>query len=292
MLTITQAFDSMRQGLELTEAERAEASRQQEVVRGNLRQHLGGLVRDILSGSYARRTAIRPLDDIDLFIVLDPNLHSDVRPSPMQNGASPCLNKVYGALARAYPNRSALKLQNRSVNIAFSGTGIGYDIVPAFENRAGVYMIPDRERGAWIETNPEAHAKALVSANDRAGGKLNPLIKMAKLWKREHGVPLRSFHLEVMSYSAFSSAPGTYAEGMRALFGHLANAVQYNCANPAGVGPNIDAGMAQAERTAVRTKLVEAEQVAARALQFEGARQTEAAHKLWRGLFGKAYPEG
>ena len=62
-------------------AEGAAASKQQNVVRDNLQRHLGGIVRDALSGSYARRTAIRPLHDIDLFVVLDPATHRDVYPS-------------------------------------------------------------------------------------------------------------------------------------------------------------------------------------------------------------------
>ena len=283
MLTVIQAFDTMRQGLELTEPQRQAASAQQNVVRENLRQHLGGLVRDFLSGSYARRTAIRPLHDIDLFIVLDPRIHPDVAPS-RQPSSSACLRKVQGALARAYPNTPALKLQDRSVNIQFSGTGIGYDIDPAFENRVGVYLIPDRGRNAWIETDPEAQATVLVDANARAGDKLNPLIKMIKRWKDEHDVPLRSFHLEVMSYGAFRAAPASYPEGVRALFGHLASAVLSACPNPVGVGPNIDAGMTQAERTMAREKLLEAERTAV-----DAAPQTAGAHELWRTLFGSAY---
>lgn len=289
MLTVIQAFDAMRQGLELTEPQRQAASAQQNVVREKLRQHLGGLARDFLSGSYARRTAIRPLHDIDLFIVLDPRIHPDVAPSQWQQSSSACLSKIQGALARAYPNTTALKLQDRSVNIQFSGTEIGYDIVPAFENRAGAYLIPDRGRNAWIETNPEAQARVLVDANARAGDKLNPLIKMIKRWKDEHGVPLRSFHLEVMSYGAFRAAPASYPEGVRALFGHLASAVLSACPNPVGVGPNIDAGMTQPERSMLWQKLQEAERTAARALQIDAASQTAGAHELWRALFGSAY---
>lgn len=282
MLTVIQAFDTMRQGLELTEPQRQAASAQQNGVREKLRHHLGGLVRDFLSGSYARRTAIRPLHDIDLFIVLDPSVHPE-------RSSSACLSKVQGALARAYPNTPALKLQDHSVNIEFSGTGIGFDIVPAFENRVGVYLIPDRGRDAWIETDPEAQSKVLVGANARAGDKLNPLIKMIKRWKDEHGVPLRSFHLEVMSYGAFRAAPASYPEGVRALFGHMAQAVLSTCPNPVGVGPNIDAGMTQPERSKVWQKLQEAERTAARALQLDAAAQTAGAHELWKSLFGSAY---
>jgi predicted nucleotidyltransferase len=291
MITVVQAFERMRQDLELTDAEQKTASNQEIAVRDKLKERLGGIAGEFPSGSYARRTAIRPLHDIDLFVVLDPAAHRDVYPSDKVL-PSACLKKVHRALADAYPSTTTIQQQDHSVNIVFSGTGIGFDVVPAFANKADVYIIPDRGRDAWIQTNPKAHHKALTLANEKAGDKLNPLIKMAKQWKVAHGVPLRSFYLEVMSYGAFTSAPASYPEGARALFGHLAGAVLKACPDPAGVGPNIDAGMTQEARTKLREKLLEAEKKAGEALALDMARRTEEAHRTWKWLFGKAYPEG
>lgn len=286
-MAITKAFDEFRKNLELTEAQQKEATRQSGALRDNLKTHLGGIAREFISGSFGRGTAIRPLHDIDFFVVLDPSAHRDVYPT-----ASPkaCLNKVLRALDAAYPNKDRPRLQDRSVNIVFSGTGFGYDVVPAFENRAGVYIIPDRGRDAWIETDTKAHNAALVAADKKAGSKLNPLIKMVKQWKTAHQVPLRSFHLEVMSYGAFTSAPARFPEGVHALFTHLANAVQIGCPNPAGVGPALDLGMTQEERTKPREKLVEAATKAKAALDMERAGRIPDAHRIWRGLFGDAFP--
>lgn len=165
-------------------------------------------IRDILSSSYSRRTAIRPLNDIDVFVVLNPITHRDCYPPA---APASCLKKIRAALQAAYPNHE-VRLQGRSVHIDFTGTGIGYDVVPAFEERAGgEYKIPDRDRDEWIRTNPEKHKAACIAANDRAGGKLNRLIKAAKRWNQRQPAraQLRSFHL--------------------------------------GVGPNIDASMPQAD---------------------------------------------
>jgi hypothetical protein len=132
-----------------------------------------------------------------------------------------------------------------------------------------------------------------VAANQRAGSKLNPLIKMAKQWKAERRVPLRSFHLEVMTYGAFASAPDRFPDAARALFAHLANAALDACACPGGAGlPNIDAGMTQDERTRVREMLMEAEGKAREALEHERAGRVAEAHRCWRWLFGSVYPVG
>ena len=288
MVTITQGFEKCIQGLELTDAERAEASRQQNVLRDNLRLHLGGVERDILSGSYSRRTAIRPLDDIDLFVILDRTVHRDVYPpaSPEQ-----CLRKVQRALAAAYPNKPPAKIQRRSVNIEFQGTGIGYDVVPAFTVSGNMYMIPDVNRNGWINTDPERHKEACPAANARAGSKLNPLIKLAKHWNRKHGSVLQSFHIEVMAYRAFNTAPATYPDGIAALFEHLAAAVMVSCPEPAGVGPNVDAGMISQDRAAAQRGLREAAASARKALEHDRLGRAPNAHGVWRELFGDVYPE-
>ena len=287
MATVREAFQTFISGLELTQSEQDEASRQQNNVRENLRAHLGGIVRDILSGSYSRRTAIRPLNDIDVFIILEEAKHSAVRGQP----PTTCLEMVKAALSRAYPMKAAATLQGRSVNIEFSGTGIAYDIVPAFNVSEGVYIIPDRERKSWIRTNPEVHRQALRIANERARNMLNPLIKAAKYWNAQNRKPLRSFHLEVMSYGAFKSPPASYPEGLRDLFGSLAASILYTCPDPAGIGPNIDDGMMQEERSRIQIALTQAAVVASRALLSERMGSIEEAHGAWRSLLGPAYPE-
>ncbi len=261
-------------------------SRQQNVVRDNLRTHLGGIERDILSGSFSRGTAIRPLNDVDIFIILEEAKHGAIR------GQQPtaCLGAIKAALARAYPTKS-VTLQGRSVNIGFSGTGIAYDIVPAFNVTEGVYIIPDRDRKNWIKTNPAKHKEALRVANEKAGSKLNPLIKAAKHWNAQDKKPLRSFHLEVMSYRAFKSPPSSYPEGLRDLFSFLAASVLDSCPEPAGIGPNIDAGMSQEVRTNIRTALTQAAKAATQAVVHEGAGRIKEAHGIWHGLLGAVYPE-
>jgi hypothetical protein len=286
MRTITQAFEQCIQDLELKETERTEASHQQNVVRDKLRRCLGGVERDILSGSYSRRTAIRPLNDIDLFMILDRAVHADVYPpAPPEH----CLQKVQRALAAAYPDKPPARIQGRSVNIEFQGTGIGYDVVPAFTVSGNMYMIPDRDRKSWINT--DRHKEACTAANARAGGKLHPLIKLAKHWNQAHGRVLRSFHIEVMAYRAFQAPPATYPEGIAALFEHLAQAVMVVCPEPAGIGPNIDAGMTSQERAVARQALSQPAASARNALELDRLGRVREAHGVWRALFGGVYPE-
>ncbi|MBU1610688.1 MAG: nucleotidyltransferase [Proteobacteria bacterium] len=289
MTTVRAAFEQMIQQLELTEAERAEASRQQNDLRTRLVSTLTGVEEQFLTGSYARHTAIRPLHDIDLFMVLNDAVHGYRRSAPISH----VLYLVQRALKQIYPNKDPAILQNRSVHLDFKGTGIGYDIVPAFRERVGsdVYLIPDRRAEHWIRSNPRAHEAASTLANEKAGKKLKPLIKVAKHWNVHQGKPLASFHLEVMAYGAFSSAPASYPEGLVALFGHLSNAVLHACPDPTGLGPDIDQGLGGQDQLRFYGLFHSAMEHARQAINLDARGLPEQAHLLWRALLGEVYPE-
>jgi predicted nucleotidyltransferase len=187
MVAVSQAFDDFLQNLELTDAQQKKASDQQNELRDRIRKHLGGVVRDVLVGSYARKTAIRPLNDIDVFLELDLQVHGYRRSQEPRH----LLEDVLQALRNSYPAAGPqlpgpkTRIQGRSAKIEFTGTGIGYDVIPAFlmppdrsrPVRGDVYEIPDRNQQTWIKTNPELHKQKCVAANDRAGGALrDPLV--------------------------------------------------------------------------------------------------------------------
>lgn len=285
MPTVPQVFDQLVRNLELTPREQNDASRQQNVLRGNLRATLT-IAQDFISGSYQRRTAIRPLKDIDLVLVLDEAKHRALRSEPPQK----MLALVRDALTRAYPNAAPPREQARSVNITFRGTEIGYDVVPAFRHAAGGYLIPDRERGAWIRSDPDLHRKACIAANQAAGNMLNPLIKMAKALNARHHRPMRSFHLEVMAYSAFAGRPAALDTGLYQLLRHLADRVLQSSPDPAKLGPNIDQGMDSDTRATIRRAVQGWATTAEQAIRATERGNLELAHATWSSLFGPLYP--
>jgi hypothetical protein len=289
---VASTFQSYLSSLELTDRMRADAADQQVALRDRLRQTLAGFVDSRLVGSYRRGTAIRPLKDIDVFVVLDERQHRrDVPEAPLR-----LLQIIERALRASYPNHKP-RIQGRSVNIGFSGTEIDYDIVAAFAPRwtgdpntePPYYEIPDRRASSWIRTNPAMHATACIDANKRAGGMLNGLIKAAKHWNRDNGKPLSGFHIEVMSYSAFPSKPEDPRAGLRDLFQHLANAVPRACPEPAGLGPAIDADLTSQEREHARNLLLRAAKDAQQAVDAERRGDHAAAITLWRSLLGDAF---
>ena len=280
-----QALHHFLQGLEISDALVNKASDQHTHLRTQLQRQLA--TRDnFLSGSYARGTAIRPLNDIDVFVVLDAAQHG----GPDGTTPSRLLHELRGVLQAVYPNKDAPRLQTRSVNLEFSGTGIAYDVVPAFQDPRDpdVYHVPDRERDDWIPTNPRVHIAASTAANERAGKMLKPLVKAAKRWNSDADKPLRSFHLEVMACNTLTTKPESWVEGLATLFDGLVEAVAQPCPEPARLGPRLDEGVdvARALRALKdAAALARAAEIAARA-----GREGEAHHHL-RQLLGEDYPE-
>ena len=66
--------------------------------------------------------------------------------------------------------------------------------------------IADRDVDRWIRTVPEIHTAISTEVNKQSGGRLKPIIKLVKAWKLNRGIPLKSFHLEVMCYIVETSS--------------------------------------------------------------------------------------
>lgn len=283
MMTMRQAFEQFLQSLELSENESADASRQHTYLREELKVQLD-VAQNFLSGSYARKTAVRPLNDIDVFLVLVPTETLNRESTPEE-----VLAAVQGALEATYPGK-APTIQSRSVNIEFSGTGIAYDVVPAFldPDDDEVYWIPDCDQPGWIKTNPRIHRELSVAANEAAGKKLKPLVKAVKHANNLHGKKARSFHLEVLTWSILTSAPEDYIAGLERLLLGLREQIMNACPDPAGLGPDIRPGSDKLQGARAwlddMAKVTEARQAA-----LDG--RLGEAHGIMRELFGDRWPE-
>ena len=145
-----------------------------------------------------------------MFCVL--KLTKDVNPTNWSPTSA--LQKIKETLEGLYYGKVA-EPQRRSVNIEFSGTGIAYDVVPAFVDEEAksrdeeVFIIPDVDQSKWIRSNPRVHREKSVEANEKAGKEFKPLTKAVKHWNRRQpeAHQLRSFHIETMAWSVLTEKP-------------------------------------------------------------------------------------
>jgi hypothetical protein len=188
----------------------ADASRSQQ----HLRQLLDSgrmqnrIVESFLIGSYARHTALRPLDDVDIVFVIDPSAWQDGYERFVNKLPDP--DRVLGSFARAIGYRyedSGVHLQNRSVGLKLYHLDI--DAVPAVvhPSQAGWLRVPDRRAGSWIDSGPLAHASVATAINKRDDGRFVPLVRLLKAWNA--GLPttvvLRGFAIETLATRLFQT---------------------------------------------------------------------------------------
>lgn len=276
MASVEQAFDELVQALDLTEDEQRTADEH----KSDVLEKLKGRLRPaevFISGSFGRNTCIRPLHDIDLFVVLNEDPDRTDKPRAWLRLVEDALGEAYGLKTR---------FQRRSINIVFP-SGLGFDVLPALRISGG-YRIPDVNEDRWIPTNPRAHRDTCDRANQRAGNKLKPILKALKHWNRPHSA-VSAFLLEAVSWEAFSTPPRSYPEGLAQLFAFCRDRLALSVPNPMAVGPDLDAELGGTNRMQIRERLRGAARDAERALAAEREGDITEAHRIWRELLDPVY---
>lgn len=292
MLTVQEAFDGFRQNLEITKGEQDDASKRQNEIRDIMRNAFV-IDRDILTGSYKRNTKIRPLEDVDIFCILNDGEEGHRhRQSPRR-----LLEAVRDALAKRY---DAPIIQRRSVMIEFErGTWKGeervlsMDVVPAFAV-GGHYEIPDCAGPEdWIKTDPEAHQTAATEANEAFDKLWKPIVKMVKKWNAEHDKVVRpSFLIEVMAAQILHPPwSGSYAREIKSFMATLSLRLGETWEDPAGLGPPVSDQMGSVEVAEARRVLALTGVSIDKAILLEQQGSVGNALRLWREeVFGDMFP--
>jgi hypothetical protein len=220
------ALRAVLQSIEPTPAQKDGARRSHNHLRRLLDSgQMGPRIGDIyLSGSYARNTAIAPLDDVDLIVEIDPAAwRSDylfsARPSPER-----LLQSFASALRYRYPHSSVIR-QRRSVCLRLNHLDI--DVVPAIPtDQEGIILVPDRYSDDWIRSAPKLHTRIASAVNAKQLGQLKPLVKIVKLWNSNLPANARckSFMIETIATRIFSEIRiGTPAQGAILFWDFLAH---------------------------------------------------------------------
>ena len=275
MPTLAQAFEQFRNNLAIKPGQQQQISDRRARLVPLLQQTFQSpAVRPI--GSHARGTNIPPVDDIDLMVVLE-------RPRP--DHPRLLLDALRDTLAGKY---QGIRMQNRSVGILFGD--FRFDIVPALARSRGGYDIPDSNTGKWIFTNPEKHNELAKQVDGNTGAMAIPTVRMLKSWRRQKGIGLKSFHLEVMVLRALGWKPAGYAEGTRDALGRMAQAVRSSCGDPGQSGNVLDTYLSSGERVQIAGQCAEARDRLTEAIRLQQQGDAAGAIRLARGVFGAPFP--
>jgi hypothetical protein len=294
MLSVEEAFKKFRSRLELNDQEQKNVSKRHNEMRDVLRNAFD-VETDFLTGSYRRYTKTKPLQDVDFLCVLGDKERYRRTESP-----SKLLAAFESALAKEYGSKAVTK-HDRSVEVDFGivvdaedNTDyrvVSMEAVPAFTLK-DYYEIPDGPHNDWIKTNPKVHEELAVTAQSNYDGQWKGIVRMAKYWNNHNGKTITpSFLLEVMALDCMQGPfGGAFSEEFQFLFATLADRIDEDWPDPAGLGSPISQDMTTAKRSAAKEVLRNAARAAASARHLTRTGKNGEALQAWRALFGPKFP--
>ncbi len=153
----------------------------------------------LLSGSLAKGTALRSLNDIDVALyVMQENLPTDM---------PEFIYWLVETLRDLYPNMhpSQITPQRHSVRISFRGSGLDVDIVPiAYDGNQewDGYLYPI-DTGEWLMTNIPKHLEFIGKRKSEHQQHFAQVVRLLKYWvkevkKRDENFRFKSFLVELV----------------------------------------------------------------------------------------------
>lgn len=268
-------------------------------------------------GSFARKTKIRELDDIDLMLCLsaegtrtytesasciyiygDDNDKSNnlLSYGTYYLNSTKVINRFISKLSELNDYEKAEMHKNQeAATLKMKSYTWNFDIVPCFYTDQGIYLIPNGS-GNWKKTDPRIDNDRTTSINQKHNGKLLNLIRLVKYWnKRKITLTIGSYLLECMIleiYEGKAIADTWWIDlEFKNVLDSLSTLIKYDVEDPKGIQGNIN-NFSWDDRLKISNALHEAYNKACDAISFEvNDKNQEKAINKWREVFGSAFPK-
>ena len=278
--------------------------------------------KDVLFGSFARKTKRRPLDDVDLMICLESEgtcckksadkidiLVSD----KAANLKKLCFDGTNILNSRRVINLFIAKLKNISqyekadtqrnqeaAVLRLKSYEWNYDIVPCFfieeaDYESSYYIIPDG-KGTWKKTDPRIDRRRVTSVNQNHSGKILKLIRIIKFWNKRTTMPsISSYLLENIildyyeKYKKDQVASCTDQE-IPYIFLYLYKNIWSSVNDPKGIQGNLN-NLTDEEKKKISSRSYSDYKKAMMALDFRSDGDRKKCIKKWGEIFGPDFPE-
>lgn len=179
---------------------RAQARRLREKLEAYLGEHPDfTLKKMMLSGSLAKGTALRSLNDIDVACYISgADAPSDI---------NKLLTYLAERLRKAFPNFTADQVQPQtySVKVSFKGTGLDVDVVPILYNGDANWYgnLVSQEDGSLLKTNIPYHLEFTDKRKRKHEAHFSQVVRLVKFWARkmkneQEGFRFKSFMIELI----------------------------------------------------------------------------------------------
>jgi hypothetical protein len=286
--TTAQAFDEFKAKLVLTDTQQVLVKGRQTSAAGYLTDAFGSdsdlpLSRTKLIGSAARNVIIRPIDDIDVMAVFE---NKDGVFEKYRSDSQAFLYRVKNALSQY--SVKIVGARGQAVRLFYTAAP-HVDIAPVFKwsGEGTGYGLPNGT-GGWLTTDPDYHETYMSKRNGELSSQLKPLVRMLKRWNNVHSKRLKSWHLEVVAATVFSSLGTNSRQASMHFFDWASTRLYVN--DPAGHGGDLSSYLTIQGREDVITSLASAFDRATKAVAAEDAGNHGEAIRLWRIIYGDEFP--
>lgn len=204
---------------------RKQARHLREKLQDYLREHPDfALKRMQLSGSLAKGTALRTLNDIDVAVYVG-GVDSSIALNDL-------LDYLEEKIRKAYPNFSydQIKRQNYSICVSFKGSGLDVDLVPIiYEGKADWrgYLVSQAD-GSYLETSIPLHLEFARKRKDQQPEHYAQVVRLVKFWARKQkneidGFRFKSFMIEMILAKLSDNGIdfSDYIEAIQAFFTYI-----------------------------------------------------------------------
>jgi Second Messenger Oligonucleotide or Dinucleotide Synthetase domain len=239
-----------------------------------------------LSGSYARRTAINDINDVDVICILDID-HTITPPDVLLGWVERIMSKYY----------KEVRPQGRSIGAAGKG-GVWLDVVPATPVNAadGPLWIPDRQVKQWVQTHPKGQIAAGIERNRTTNGYFVQVVKLLKAWRDRlptKSCQLKSYILESLIHKTIGN-PSSHAgaivsvlEGIESSYGaYRGTNIVPAITDPGNPSVTVTKHLPAKEFDDFMIQVKSAAQTARSAFD---SKDESTSRKLWRQLFGSQF---
>jgi Second Messenger Oligonucleotide or Dinucleotide Synthetase domain len=264
-------------------------------------------------GSFARKTKIRELDDVDIMFCLTGNgatylksfetytIHTPNAGYRLKNlsdndilNSKKVVNKLKLSLAKIEHYKSAdLHSRGEAATLNLQSYEWVFDIVPCFYTDTNLYLIPDGN-GNWKSTDPRIDQELVTNTNQNYNGRLLQLIRTLKYWNRHHSSHTISSYLFeqiIINYTNSRTELSQWIDfDIRDFYNYLASSIYSAVNDPKGIQGNLNT-LSYDQKKSISDKSSWAYSKAKEATNAEtNEKDQEKAINKWREIFGSKFP--
>lgn len=285
-MNLNERFEALDDNLKLDNGERDRAIASHNRL-GDLLVAAGIAKRTRLQGSFARKTMLPPLHDVDKIIELVDDLAATL---DGPGGPEKAMLLIRDRVGKAMPT-ARFEFKQHAIGIVLPGDGFAFDAVPAFndEDGTGWIRIADLEDDDWEPSNTYLLIETVAARNHECKGRFVHQVRMAKQAVKHADINLPGLHTETFTFNAVVSKVD-HAEAVAATLATGASMLLGAYTEPTGVD-RIDIRLDSDQKAKAQVAIERLAARAADALRLADSGDEDGAGAIWHEIFGDPFPK-